>query len=300
MTSSYSESILLTVVTPVARMADRLQNLRSWITNLGDMPLEVILVHDRQDLRTGYELASIARTVNDSRVVIIEGEFGGPGLARNVGLEAAHGEWVCFWDSDDVPEVEEFFSMVHKANALEFECVVGGFTAEHDVTHANKVHLLSSNYLNEIALNPGIWRFAFRRTAIDNLRFSKLLMAEDQIFLANLGIPDRKIQIHSKSVYKYFIGESFHLTRRKEALADLPKAIDLILKILQEPFTKNTDFVTMLLSRQVLTAIKRCEYPLKLKVIKTYALELLRSPRNVLNSLLKSAWLVLRNRESIL
>lgn len=290
----------MTVVTPVARMADRLQNLRSWITNLGDMPLEVILVHDRQDLRTGYELASIARTVNDSRVVIIEGEFGGPGLARNVGLEAAHGEWVCFWDSDDVPEVEEFFSMVHKANALEFECVVGGFTAEHDVTHANKVHLLSSNYLNEIALNPGIWRFAFRRTAIDNLRFSKLLMAEDQIFLANLGIPDRKIQIHSKSVYKYFIGESFHLTRRKEALADLPKAIDLILKILQEPFTKNTDFVTMLLSRQVLTAIKRCEYPLKLKVIKTYALELLRSPRNVLNSLLKSAWLVLRNRESIL
>lgn len=300
MTSSYSKSILLTVVTPVARMADRLQNLRSWITNLGDMPLEVILVHDRQDLRTGYELASIARTLNDSRVVIIEGEFGGPGLARNVGLEAAHGEWVCFWDSDDIPEVEEFFSMVHKANALEFECVVGGFTAEHDVTHANKVHLLSSNYLNEIALNPGIWRFAFRRMAIDNLRFSKLLMAEDQIFLANLGIPDRKIQIHSKSVYKYFIGESFHLTRRKEALADLPKSIDLILKILQEPFTKNTDFVTMLLSRQVLTAIKRCEYPLKLKVIKTYALELLRSPRNVLNSLLKSAWLVLRNRESIL
>lgn len=300
MTSSYSKSILLTVVTPVARMADRLQNLRSWITNLGDMPLEVILVHDRQDLRTGYELASIARTLNDSRVMVIEGEFGGPGLARNVGLEAAHGEWVCFWDSDDVPEVEEFFSMVHKANALEFECVVGGFTAEHDVTHANKVHLLSSNYLNEIALNPGIWRFAFRRTAIDNLRFSKLLMAEDQIFLANLGIPDRKIQIHSKSVYKYFIGESFHLTRREEALADLPKAIDLILKILQEPFTENTDFVTMLLSRQVLTAIKRCEYPLKLKVIKTYALELLRSPRNVLNSLLKSAWLVLRNRESIL
>ena len=298
--SSYSRPILLTVVTPIARMAGRLENLRSWITNLEDLSIEVILVHDKQDQRTGSELASLALVLNDSRVVIIEGEFGGPGIARNIGLEAAHGDWVCFWDSDDIPQIDEFFAMLHNANVLKVECVVGGFTAQHDVTHARKVHLLTLNYLNEIALNPGIWRFAFKRTTLDNLRFSKLLMAEDQIFLANLGISDRKIHIHPKSVYTYFTGENFHSTRRKEALADLPKAIDLTLEILQEPFNKNTDFVTMLLSRQILTAIKKCEFQLKMKVIKSCSLELLSFPRIVFKSFLKSTWLVLLSRNSIL
>lgn len=300
MASTNSKTILLTVVTPVALMAGRLQKLRSWLSNLGELPIEVILVHDKQDLDTGNELASITSALNDSRIKNIEGTYGGPGLARNVGLEAARGKWICFWDSDDLPQIDEFYAMVQKADELGAECVIGGFTAEHDVTHENKVHLLSSDFLREIAVNPGIWRFAFDRTIIGKLRFSSLLMAEDQIFLAELEIPTKKVEIYPRSVYRYFVGENFHLTRRKEALADLPIAIDSTFNILHKPYTENTDFVSMLLFRQVLTTIKKCNNHSKVRAIKAYATEMLHSPRNVKISLAKGTWRVLRTRESIL
>ena len=70
MASSNSKSILLTVVISVALMAGRLQNLKSWMSNLGDLPIKEILVHDEKDQRTEDELVSTTSTLDDSRFTI--------------------------------------------------------------------------------------------------------------------------------------------------------------------------------------------------------------------------------------
>jgi len=51
-------------------MTDPPQNLQSWISNLRDLPIEEILVHDEKDQRTGDELVSTISTLNDSRFTI--------------------------------------------------------------------------------------------------------------------------------------------------------------------------------------------------------------------------------------
>ena len=65
--------------------------------------LEIILVNDGstdETLRLCKELAS-----EDSRIVLIDKPNGGLGSARNAGLDAASGEYVWFYDVDDVAEL---------------------------------------------------------------------------------------------------------------------------------------------------------------------------------------------------
>lgn len=300
MASEISKSIQLTIVTPVALMAGRLQNLQKWISIIDALSVEVILIHDKKDEQTGIELRKIAKEFNDSKVVMIEGMYGGPGLSRNAGLALAKGDWVCFWDSDDLPEVEDFLRMVEVADFSGAECAVGGFTTVHDVTGKRKSHTLTEKYLDEIAINPGIWRFAFKRSALEGLYFSNLLMAEDQLFLAGFRIPSRKIEIYSKSVYQYFVGENFHLTRRKEALSDLANAIKILFSLITSLTDRDLRFASILLSRQVISAIRTGSSSSRLQVIMIFLLGIWKTTRIARKEILRNMFFVIWNRESIL
>ena len=295
-----SNSTLLTIVTPISQMAGRLQNLQTWLSCLGNLSVEVILIHDKKDEITGVALRKMIHELDDSRIMFLEGNYGGPGLARNAGIQMATGEWVCFWDSDDIPQVQDFYIMVQAAEASKSECAAGGFTAVHDTNGKRKLHLLSKDYLKEIAINPGIWRFAFKRNELKDLWFSNLMMAEDQVFLANFNIPDRRIEIFSKSVYQYFIGENFHLTKSKESLKDLPRAINHSLSLIRNLTGENISFVSILLSRQLITALRTSEYLARLKVIRIFFLGFGDTGKYGRKKILLSLWFVIWNRKSIL
>jgi glycosyltransferase involved in cell wall biosynthesis len=300
MASKYSSFIRLTIVTPIALMAGRLQNLEFWISTMGNLPIEVILIHDKKDEKTGIEVQELVNRLEDSRITLIEGLYGAPGLARNAGLAIAKGEWICFWDSDDLPQVENFYRMVDYAATSGAECAVGGFTAVHDVTGKKKSHILTENYLDEIAINPGIWRFAFKQSALKDLNFSSLLMAEDQLFLAEFEIPRRRIEISSKSVYQYFLGENFHLTRNKAALRDLPAAVTNSLSLIEKLSKENIHFASVLLSRQVITALRNGSMSTRLQVLKILLSGWRSLDSSYRKEILRSIAFVICNRESIL
>lgn len=267
---------------------------------MGNSSVEIILIHDIQDEKTGVELQELVRLLDDSRIVMIEGIFGAPGLARNAGLAIAKGEWVCFWDSDDVPQTKKFFQMVELANAENSECAVGEFTAVHDLSLKNKCHTLTKNYLNEIAIHPGIWRFAFKREALDGLRFSSLRMAEDQLFLAEFGIASRRLSVFPHSVYQYFLGEDFHLTRSKSAIRDLPEAVDRSFSIAKVQNEIDFRFTSILLCRQAITTLRIGSSKSRLQVVKIVILGLCNAGGSFRRDIVKRLWFIVRNRESVL
>lgn len=64
---------------------------------------ELILIDDASTDRT----LEIAKSFNDPRITVIEnkenlGGANGPGVVRNVGLDAAKGDYIYFMDNDDV------------------------------------------------------------------------------------------------------------------------------------------------------------------------------------------------------
>lgn len=89
----------LSIVIPIYNVENYLQECLNSIGNSIDANVEVILVNDGSTDNS----KEIAREFQNSRknVVLIEQENKGLSIARNVGLNAAQGEYILFLDSDD-------------------------------------------------------------------------------------------------------------------------------------------------------------------------------------------------------
>ena len=59
--------------------------------------IEVIVVNDGSTDNS----VEVVKSINDSRIVVIEQENGGPSKARNTGIRNAKGEWLVTLDADD-------------------------------------------------------------------------------------------------------------------------------------------------------------------------------------------------------
>lgn len=63
----------------------------------------------------------------DSRIKVFAKENGGVSTARNLGIENAQGEYICFVDSDDTVEKEYLSSFVTEINKDDYDLVICGF-----------------------------------------------------------------------------------------------------------------------------------------------------------------------------
>jgi glycosyltransferase involved in cell wall biosynthesis len=245
----------LCVIVPLTRMSGRLTEISSWLRKIPDRALKVIIVHDLQDQETSSELKILVDSCSDSRICLLEGHFGSPGMARNHGFTNSNSKWVIFVDSDDVVDLAQVFSMIDLHDGVS-EVLVGSYEV-CDLSSA-KVFKTKSNSdaLLDIAINPGIWRMVFLRSTIADIRFCASLMGEDQIFLLDFGIFCKKIQFFDNVVYKYFRNSKNQLTKNSEAISQIKTVITQTLFFLRNAGQNQNHYVSMMLLRQLLTHYK--------------------------------------------
>ena len=215
----------LTVIVPITKRGADVFNLVSWLSAIDGYLISVIIVHDIQDDITGKVLAETLQNLNNEKIQLVEGKFGSPGAARNFGMMHCDTEWICFWDSDDLPQVDNFLNMVLLASNSDYEIAVGSFEVfaiDSPTTKTVwKLNTWSHITLTQIALNPGIWRFAFRTSLLEEKEFIHSKMGEDQAFIALLDLPRRKCFFSSTIVYKYETGGDQRLTSQKDKILEL-------------------------------------------------------------------------------
>lgn len=207
---------LATVIVPVKNMSGRLKNISSWLQEIEDLSFEIIFVDDNSTDSTLKELVGLKTRFNSLSIQVISGEFFGPGGARNAGLSLAQGKWVIFWDSDDTPHPKAFFEMIISAIERDLDFAAGKWV---ECRNANSeeatVRERSKNLkLREFIEYPGIWRWAFERSAIGNIRFPNLSLGEDLIFLSKLQIRFSRVYRHPEIVYSYCTGSELQLTSK--------------------------------------------------------------------------------------
>jgi glycosyltransferase involved in cell wall biosynthesis len=84
-------------------------------------PIEIIIVDDGSTDQT-YQVACKLAEDNSEEIRAIQVENGGPGAARQAGLEICHGDFIQFLDSDDMLLPEKFSSQVAALNEHQ-DCV---------------------------------------------------------------------------------------------------------------------------------------------------------------------------------
>lgn len=90
---------MISVIVPIYCVEAYLARCIESICNQSYTELEIILVDDGSPDSCGSICDCYAQM--DSRISVIHKENGGLSDARNTGLARAHGEWICFIDSDD-------------------------------------------------------------------------------------------------------------------------------------------------------------------------------------------------------
>ena len=292
----------VSIVVPVTRMQGRLQTLRKWLFSEDATSLEIIIVHDIQDALTGIEIHNIA--LSRPNVQLIEGEYGNPGAARNAGLEIANGDWIAFWDSDDYPDISEFMKLIQNAIIGDNEVAVGGFEVWDSNSGTLNNHQIEqggrSKLFVQVGLNPGIWRWVFRKEVVAGKRFLPIRMAEDQCFLADLDLQERSIHIGQASIYRYHIGSSLQLTRDTSAISDLIISITHLSGLLKKASLLNKDFIMLLILRQIFTGIKKGDYFTKWRIFIKAVYLLPRFALSYLNSLVRGFYAIIRNSKPLI
>ncbi len=261
---NFVEKPLLSIIVPIHNMAGKLKNLELSLKAVKDLnlPISFILVHDGLDEGTDREVSDLAVSYNARYLNLV---VNSPGLSRNYGLQHADSDWVAFWDSDDIGLVEEAISAIHNS-PLNTDFILAGYSQVSQVTkRANKVSTPMGNF-SMAMINPGIWRFIFRKSAIVNTNFPAYRMGEDQVFLARLLINDSSVYFSDKNIYLYVEGEGGQLTKEKTAVSEILLAIDEITEIITQN-SRQYRYLSVMRTRMITTALKHKLIPLYKAVI---------------------------------
>jgi hypothetical protein len=256
----------LSVVVPITGPPIRIHNLLTWLPQFAQFNGEVILVHDINDLETSRLLKQTVRDLEGIFILkLVEGKFGSPGAARNVGKEIAAARWITFWDCDDLPDLSNVKSVMAESSSEEIDFICGSFeVVDAKQQFAKTDHINSGDVkfdLKKLSLNPGLWRFLFKTNSIREQKFLSISMAEDQSFLLDYNLAVRRGTFSPTVTYSYYTGLNGQLTRTKSAFYDLKtsiKHIDSCRAIRGRDIYLETIYL-----RQLITGIKRGSFGIK-------------------------------------
>jgi poly(ribitol-phosphate) beta-N-acetylglucosaminyltransferase len=193
----------ISVIVPIGILGTNLSKLTKMVHESLEYGNQVILVNDIKDAQTPILLLDLCEQYSDSDLIYKSLECGNPGSARNIGLELATNSWIVFWDCDDIPNVLEFNRMVENAVKEKREIAIGRYEVFDERVREVVAYSELPKTPQELASNPGIWRFAFKASQFGTSRFPNLSMGEDQVFLSRLGLNFNEMYFHDKFVYTY-------------------------------------------------------------------------------------------------
>jgi len=241
----------VTVLMPAYNVAGIVPRaIRSALSQTYEM-LEVVIVDGASDDATCAVVEDIA--AQDPRVRLLRCDRnGGPGVARSVGLGAAHGDWIAVLDADDTMEPDRLATLVEYAarrhldgvadNLVlvdpELDAAIGvAFPLGADSTFSLNPERLVANSIPGGRVNLGWMKPIVRRRFLDDhaVDWRPLRHAEDFLFTMELLFAGARFDLLGRPGYRYTLrrggksGRKSPHTRAQRSVSDQIRTIDIIL-----------------------------------------------------------------------
>ncbi len=205
---------LVTVIVPVYNVERYISKTINSILSQAYYNLELLLVDDGSTDNSATICERHAQT--DSRVRVFHKSNGGVASARNVGLDNAKGEWVCFVDGDDELFPDALENLITAAGGvdlviagyrmIDFDGVIKDY-CNADETLSKQQCLATLLHNDKYGYQGYCWNKLFNRSVIERntIRFNEnYYFNEDRLFCAKyfscLSQPARMLD---KNVYMY-------------------------------------------------------------------------------------------------
>lgn len=219
----------ISVIVPVGNLQRDLNNIELMCSGDFGGFFEFILVIDQMEPLKNEQIKPISLP----NVKIVQCYNGSPGLTRNEGLKYASGEYVAFWDSDDLIDKNVLFECL---NQLEIDADLLIF--DYRVTNriSGKEELIHNNAeIGQCLRTPAIWRMLFKNDPTKLGFFGKYKCGEDQVFLLTCNLQDRNYAFIPVVFYTYLVHSEMQLSRDPASLIDLMHSLGEINNQLSKP-----------------------------------------------------------------
>ena len=201
---------------------------------------EIIVVDDASPQPPRW----LTRLNNSANIKLIEANHGGPGAARNRGLEAATGEYIQFVDADDMLQssnaMQQCIEMLHKERPqiLRFNYLIhrNGSTIKarrKSVSFGNTIS--GAAYMRDHNLSGSPCTYFFKRSLAmqKNIRFPENTFHEDEAFNIALHYHAQTLIVSNAPLYLYCIRQgsttaNSSTTFEQQRIADLLNCVESV------------------------------------------------------------------------
>ena len=174
------ENDLISIIIPVYNVEKYINKCLESVINQTYRNLEIILVDDGSEDKSGKICEEIS--IKDNRIRVIHKENGGLSDARNIGLDNSNGEYIAFIDSDDFIErdmIEFLYYNINKYDADISICSNYIFDEEECIDNStkeikvyNRLEILKEVLLDE-KIRSYAWNKMYKRDLFYNIIFPK-------------------------------------------------------------------------------------------------------------------------------
>lgn len=300
----------VSIIIPVYNVEQYLEKCLDSLISQTLKDIEIICINDGSTDNSLEVLNDYAK--KDNRIKIISKENEGQGIARNLGIELAQGEFIGFVDPDDWVEPEMYEIMYNQAKKLSsqvvicdykkyFEddnkyCDVNIFRKAVSLTKSKAVKFRQEENIDKnlldgtLLISPAyIWNTIFETDLLKNndIKFSDLRCYEDVMFVLRTRVLAQNISYINKSFYYYRIRKTSTLRANDKRYIDLVNVIELVKDYLTEQnllehYHYNFDYFCVSNVYRAYTLLKTDELRLNLLILAESIL-----PENLLKELQK-------------
>lgn len=207
---------IVSVIIPIYNSEESIDRCVSSAINQTLNNIEIILVNDGSTDNSGEICDRLAQ--KDSRIKVIHKKNGGVSSARNAGLEAAEGSYVCFFDSDDYAEknmIEALYKRITEEGADICSCrsyfndSYSEMSPRPTVEIQNKkLSRVFPEYFEKRIISYSVWNSIYRLDIIRkyNIRFMdyKKVFSEDSLFNLMYFSVITKLTYINEPLYRYY------------------------------------------------------------------------------------------------
>lgn len=183
----------ISIIVPVYKVEPYLRRCVDSILNQTFTDFELILVDDGSPDNCGHLCDILAE--QDTRIRVIHQDNHGLSVARNAGVDASIGEYVCFVDSDDLVTPDYCERLLELLDGTEYDFSYCGVCRFQDGelpkpnNRDEEFNTTNCEYLQaqfEQKTEFGVWNKLFRSNFVKHVRFVPGKIHEDVIFSADL------------------------------------------------------------------------------------------------------------------
>lgn len=202
----------ISVIVPIYKVEKYLSECVDSLTSQTFRDIEIILVDDGSPDGCGAMCDEFA--TQDDRIRVIHKKNGGLSSARNTGINAAKGKYICFVDSDDFVADNYCQILYDLLDGTEFDYSVGGVYRFEDGKFSappksdKEVFTVSNTGLLEMQIDKksefGVWNKLYKRGIFEKLRFAEGKLNEDVIWSSDIAAHcENGAVITNETVYYY-------------------------------------------------------------------------------------------------